>query len=81
MKVGLYCACGAGAKGEMPEAAVAAFQRLWQQVHSGPDCRECTKAEALAAMRRNEAAEVERGERELYEAKGRRPEWLRKDRP
>ena len=79
MKITLCCSCGAVAKGEMPRAAVAAFTRLWKQAHSGPDCRECTEAEAQAAMRRNEAAEVEREERELYEAKGRSPEWLRRE--
>lgn len=54
-KIALYCACGAGAEGEIPANGRERFLVIWQSMHRGPAHRPCTKAEAQEALARSDA--------------------------
>lgn len=72
MRLGLYCACGDAAEGEMlPDSIADGFIAFWKKTHQGPQHRPCTKDEASAGRRRGEVLDfmgVSGGPLE--------PEWL-----
>lgn len=52
VKIGLYCACGAGIEGVVPRDAAPRLRDFWGELHAAPECRPVGREEAEDAYRK-----------------------------
>lgn len=51
VRIGFYCACGAGIEGVVPRDAAWKLGEFWRELHAAPTCRPAGREEAEKAYR------------------------------
>jgi len=64
MRVALYCICGDGASGELPEADAPRFEEIFWRIHNGEGHGTTDAATAQAARRERDRQDINAARRD-----------------